>query len=304
MVLEVLDLPVISDSQTQHQPWLAGFAEPWAGVTVLENSRIVGQLLARATMGRTLTDLYSGTPFRFDRANRLTVKLAYGTLSSVSENELLERAVNVLAVWNGDTAWEILQFATATLIGPNTWQLSGLLRGRRGTAHAIRDPVPAGNRVVLLDGALVQADVPLSDRGIRRTWTYGPAALPSSDPTFKTRLTRLEAVALKPFAPVHVRDRRSLAGDLHVSWIRQARLNATWADGTDVPLGEERELYEIDILKDGSVVCTVSGLTSPSYTYAAADQTADFGGPQGVIALRVYQISGLVGRGIATEMIL
>jgi hypothetical protein len=33
-VLEVLDLPVISESQTQHQPWLAGFAEPWAGVTV------------------------------------------------------------------------------------------------------------------------------------------------------------------------------------------------------------------------------------------------------------------------------
>jgi hypothetical protein len=303
-VLEVLDLPVISDSQTQHQPWLAGFAEPWAGITVLEGSRIVGQVTAQATMGRTLTDLFSGTPYRFDRANRLTVKLSHGTLSSVSEDELLQRAVNVLAVWNGDTAWEILQFATATLIGPNTWELTGLLRGRRGTAHAMRDPVPSGSRVVLLDGALTQADVPLADRGIPRTWTYGPAALPSSDPAFKTRLSRLEAVALKPFAPVHVRGRRTFAGDLDLTWTRQARVNATWADGTDVPLGEERELYEINILKDGSVVRTISGLTSPAWVYSAADQTADFGTPQSTISLRVYQISGLVGRGIATETVL
>jgi hypothetical protein len=270
----------------------------------LEGTRIVGQVTAQATMGRTVTDLYSGTPFRFDRANTLTVKLAYGTLSSVSEDELLERAVNVLAVWNGDGAWEILQFATATLIGPNTWQLSTLLRGRRGTGHAMRDPVPAGTRVVLLDGALIQADVPLSDRGIPRTWTYGPAALPSSDPAFKTRLSRLEAVALKPFAPVHVRGTRNLAGDLYLTWIRQARTNATWADGTDVPLGEEREVYEIDILNGGSLVRAVSGLTGPSYTYAAADQTADFGAPQSSISLRVYQISSLAGRGIAMETVL
>lgn len=303
-VLEVLDLPVISEGQTQHQPWLAGFAEPWAGVTVLEGTRIVGQVTAQATMGRITTDLYSGTSYRFDRANTLTVKLAYGTLSSVSETELLERAVNVLAVWNGDDAWEILQFATATLTGPNTWQLSGLLRGRRGTAHAMRNPVPSGSRVVLLDGALSQADVPLSDRGIPRTWTYGPAALPSSDPAFKTRLTRLEAVALKPFAPVHVRGSRNLAGDLDLTWIRQARANATWADGTDVPLGEERELYDIDVLNGGSVVRTISGLTSPAWIYSAADQTSDFGGPQTTISLRIYQVSDLVGRGIATEMTL
>ncbi|GGB54987.1 phage host specificity protein [Roseibium aquae] len=303
-VLEVLDLPVISDTQGDHQPWCAAFAAPWGGVRVQEGSRITASVPGQATMGRTQTDLFAGTACRFDRANRLMVKLAYGALSSVPEEELLERAVNVLAVWNGENAWEILQFATAELVGQMTWQLSGLLRGRRGTAHAMRGPVAAGARVVLLDGALVQADVPLTDRGIPRTWAYGPAPLPSSDPAFKTLSMRLEAVALKPFAPVHVRGARNGAGDLNVTWIRQGRVNATWADGTDVPLGEERELYEIDVLNAGNVIRTVRGLTSPAWTYAASDQTADFGVPQPSITLRVVQISGLVGRGVPTEAIL
>ncbi|WP_106753333.1 baseplate multidomain protein megatron [Pannonibacter carbonis] len=303
-VLEVLDLPVLEDGQSEHRPWLAGFAAPWGGVRVQDGAKVIASLTAPATMGRTLNDLSPGTVYRFDRANRLTVKLVHGALSSVAEEELLQRSVNVLAVWNGSMAWEILQFATATLIAPGTFELSGLLRGRRGTAHAMRDPVPGGSRVVLLDGALTQADVPLSERGIPRTWAYGPAPLPSSDAAFRTRSTRLEAVGLKPFAPVHVRGRRTPAGNLNVTWIRQARVNAGWADGTDVPLGEERELYELDILSGGGVVRTVSGLMSPSHVYTAAEQTVDFGGPQSSIALRICQISALVGRGILEEVTL
>lgn len=149
VLLEVLDLPVISDTQGDHQPWLAAYADPWGGVRVQEGARILGSLTAPATMGRTETDFYSGTAYRFDRANTLTVKLSFGVLASVTEDELLERAVNVLAVWNGADAWELIQFAGAELIADTTWQLSGLLRGRRGTAHAMRDPVPAGSRVGL-----------------------------------------------------------------------------------------------------------------------------------------------------------
>lgn len=303
-VLEVLDLPVIEETQIEHRPWLTGFADPWAGVTVLEGNRIVGQVVAPATLGVTTTDLYSGTPYRFDRANSVTVKLAYGTLASVPEETLLAGPDNALAIRNGDGDWEILQFAEAVLIAPQTWQLSGLLRGRRGTEHAMRDPVPAGSRVVLLDEALRQADVPRSDRGILRTWDYGPSPLPSTDTAYKNRLISFEAVALKPFSPVHLRGQRDLAGNLSISWIRRTRRNGTWANSSDVPLHEDSERYDLEILSGSNVVRTITGLTAPSQTYTAAEQAADFGSVQVSVLVRVFQVSGTVGRGIPTEKVL
>lgn len=300
-ILEVLDLPVIAESQVEHRPWLAAAASPWAGVRVVEGSRDVGSVIAPATLGLTTTDLHAGTPFRFDRANQFTVKLAYGTLSSVSEEDLLEGGQNALAIRNGDGGWEILQFARAELVGVRTWQLSNLLRGRRGTEHAMRNPVAAGSRVVLLDGALIQADVPLSDRGVMRTWRYGPAPALSTDSSFKDLSNTFSAVALKPFAPVHLRGSRNAAGDLSISWIRRARRTGSWQDGSDVPLVEAAELYDLEILNGGSVVRTVRGLTSASWSYSAANQSADFGSAQSSINIRVYQISDTIGRGIPAE---
>ena len=64
----------------------------------------------------------------------------------------------------------------------------------------------------------------------------------------------------------------------------------------DVPLAEESERYEIDIL-DGSTVRRTISTTSPSATYSAADQTADFGAPQSACTIRLYQIAAGYGRG-------
>ncbi|MEP3428269.1 MAG: hypothetical protein ABJN98_06290 [Roseibium sp.] len=301
VVLEVLDLPVLSDTQSDHKPWLAAFASPWAGAKVLEGSRIVGAVLAPATLGRTTTPLSSGTPYRFDRANTLTVKLSNGTFSSVSEDELLEGTVNALAVQNTDGDWEILQFATADLIADKTWRLSDFLRGRLGTEHAMRDPVASGARVVLIDTALTQADVPLADRAIERSWSYGPAPLSSTDSTFKDRLNTLQAVALKPFSPVHLRGNRDAAGNLYVTWIRRTRKDGTWADGSDVPLNEDSERYGVVVLDGSTIVRTATGLTSPAYTYSAADQITDFGSVQASVSVCVTQVSGIVGRGTPEE---
>jgi hypothetical protein len=81
-----------------------------------------------------------------------------------------------------------------------------------------------------------------------------------------------------------------------MSWIRRTRFGGAWADGADVPLNEESERYEIDILNGANVVRTMAA-TSPTVTYTAAEQTADFGSPQPSVALKVYQISATVGRG-------
>ena len=107
---------------------------------------------------------------------------------------------------------------------------------------------------------------------------------------------------LKPLAPVHARGTRS-SGDLTLTWIRRTRIGGDSWDGIDVPLGEDEERYEIDILDDGNVVRTLAA-TSPSAVYSAADQTSDFGSPQASISLRIYQMSATRGRGTPAEVTL
>ena len=67
-----------------------------------------------------------------------------------------------------------------------------------------------------------------------------------------------------------------------------------------MPLGETSEAYEVEILNGAAVVRTVAA-ASPTVTYTAAQQTADFGSVQSAIALRVYQLSAATGRGASTE---
>ena len=77
-------------------------------------------------------------------------------------------------------------------------------------------------------------------------------------------------------------------------------LAAPGANGTGtVPLGEATEAYKVDILDGpgGSVLRTITGLTSPAATYTATQQTADLGAPQAIVHLRVVQLSAAVGRG-------
>jgi uncharacterized membrane protein YkoI len=77
-------------------------------------------------------------------------------------------------------------------------------------------------------------------------------------------------------------------------------------DGWDaeVPLSEEREVYRVEILDGETVVRTVE-TTMPAFTYAAAQQAADFpAGPIGALAVRVAQGSALFGWGAMTRTLL
>jgi hypothetical protein len=101
---------------------------------------------------------------------------------------------------------------------------------------------------------------------------------------------------------VHVRARRDNAG-VHISWIRRTRREGDpWVAG-DVPLGEEREAYSLDVLSGANVVRSLE-VTQPTALYAAADEIADFGVAQASLAVRVAQLSSTVGRGVAAEAVL
>lgn len=306
--LAFLDLPLIQGTEMPHQPHVALYAEPWPGSISLlrsgsgENFTLDQMVTTLSIMGRLDVALPSGPESRWDRTNRVTVTLSSGVLESVSSLSLFE-GHNRCAIQSATGQWEIVQFRDAELVAANQFDLSMLLRGQFGTEQAMVDGHPITSRFVLLDGSLAQAGVSLAERELELNWLYGPTSKATSDDTYLTQQMTPHAIGLKPLSPVHVRGHRLENGDVGISWIRRSRIDADSWTSLSVPLGEESEEYEVEVMSEGGVVRVLS-TTSPFVTYTAAHQTADFGSAVSEINLRIYQLSQTVGTGTKREVML
>jgi hypothetical protein len=196
-----------------------------------------------------------------------------------------------------------VQAGAAELIAPGRYRLTRLLRGQRGTEQAMGNPAPAGARVVVLDATLASLPIAEADLGLPWNWRVGPAARAVSDPSYAALGFTPTGRGLFPFAPVHVeqpwRTARS-PGDLTIRWTRRSRaLVADAWEQVEVPLAEDVEGYDVQIL-DGAAVKRTLASTTTSVLYTAAQQTADWGAPLGpgqTLALRIFQLSNRLGRG-------
>lgn len=244
----------------------------------------------------------AGPTARFDLGNVLVVDLLSGTLESVTDLVLFGGA-NALAIESAPGIWEIVQTGAAELIAPGRYRLTRLLRGQRGTEGAMGNPVPAGARVVMLDESLASLPIAEADLGLPWNWRIGPASRPVSDETYLATSFTPEGVGLRPFSVAHVEQpwrKPRTPGDLTIRWTRRSRsLSAdNWGTG-EVPLAEEVEAYEVEIL-DGLAVKRTLAATSTSAIYTAAQQSADWGAPLspgGSLDIRIFQLSALIGRG-------
>ena len=89
-----------------------------------------------------------------------------------------------------------------------------------------------------------------------------------------------------------------------VSWVRRARMNGDWKPYTDVPLGENGEVYQMDVIAaDGRVKRTIT-VNEPKAVYPVGGQIADFGGLQTAVRVRIYQMSEVYGRGAVKEVVI
>ncbi|CAM5426280.1 putative protein OS=Afipia felis OX=1035 GN=NCTC12722_02668 PE=4 SV=1 [Afipia felis] len=295
-----LDLPMLDTSEPPVLTRLAVFASPWPGsVTVWRSSD--GLSFAReatvyvpATIGETLDVLPAGPTACWDRGSEVRVQIYGGALTSLADANVLNGG-NAAAVMNADGHWEVIQFAHAELVDDRTCRLSRLLRGQAGSEYAIASALPAGAPFVLLDEHLIELA-----RGIgaldRATYLRIVATGRSHDDPSALAMTLVpQPAALMPLAPVHLRAARKSSGDIAMSWIRRTRKDGD-AWGVEVPLGEDTEAYEIDIMSGGVVKRTLS-TNAPAAIYAAADEATDFGWLQSNLTIRVFQLSSTVGRG-------
>ena len=306
----LLDLPQLRDDQPMHRPFVAAHAMPWPGeMAVFRSAATDGFALlttfgSRTRMGLLAADFFSGPVSRFDLGNALVVDLFSGTLESVTDITLLGGA-NALAVETAPGRWEIVQAGSAELIAAGRYRLTRLLRGQRGTENAVAALVQTGARVVVLDTAVASLPISEANLGLPWNWRVGPASRAVSDETYAAASFTPEGAGLRPFSVAHVeqpwRKARS-PGDLTIRWTRRSRSLAadTWGAG-EVPLAEESEVYEVEIL-DGATRKRTLQVATTAALYTAAQQIADWGallGPGNSLQLRIYQLSALIGRGAA-----
>ncbi len=311
----LLEIPQLREDQPAHRPFVAAHAKPWPGeIAVYRSAATDGFALlttfsSRARIGELASDFYAGPVSRFDLGNALVVDLYSGTLESVTDIVLLGGA-NALAVETSAGQWEIVQAGAAELIAPGRYRLTRLLRGQRGTEGAMVSMVPTGARFVMLDTATTSLPIAEADLGLPWNWRIGPASRPVSDETFVATTFTPEGAGLRPFSVAHVEQPWRIArspGDLTIRWTRRSRSLAadTWGAG-DVPLAEDSEAYEVEIRDGGAVKRTLTTSTT-SVLYAAALQTADWGAPLGPgqsLAIRIFQLSALIGRGAGRSVTL
>lgn len=306
--LVLIDGPLLSDSDSPAGfYWAAtGANSGWRGAQIKRSSdggatyATMSETGVRNPLGSVVGTLSAGPDVVFDRITTLTVILesSSSTLESVSE----------LLVLNGNNgAWvgpadggegEVIQFATATLVATNTYELTDLLRGRLGTEHAIASHAAGDMFVLLQTGTLGSSEFGTNDWSKLRH--YKPVSLLADETATPEQAFTNTGIRSKPLSPVQVNGTRDGSDDLTVVWLRRTRLRTPGLGLGDAPLGEASEAYEVDVLSGVTVLRTILA-TAEAVTYTATEQTTDGLTPGDPVDLKIYQISATRGRGYAAE---
>lgn len=306
--LILLDLPVLKDTDDDAGfyaatwPLLKAAANPGGALFRSVNGgdayAKVASFAGAASVGTLLAALPAGPYDLFDYAHTVSVLMTFGTLSSMTVDEV-QAGLNAAAI-GADGRWEIIQFTTAApgaIAG--SYLLTGLTRGRRGTEHVIGSS-KKGDAFVLLNGVglarVVQNNSDIGGDRFYKAVGVGGAVEATAAVEFIGH-----GEALKPFSPVDLDGSRDAdTGDWTLTWIRRGRVGVSMPSGADIPLSETTESYSVEILSGGEVVRTIAAST-PSAVYLDADQITDLGAAQTTIIFRVYQLSEIVGRGYPSD---
>jgi hypothetical protein len=182
---------------------------------------------------------------------------------------------------------ELVQFGAVERLGPRRFRQSRLLRGRRGTewaagAHQI------GEDFALIDAAGIRAVELPTEAAAGTSVMLLASGVADAEPAAAETIAPGEA--LRPPSPVHLRAEALGAGGVLISWVRRSRLGWGWTSGSDTPLGEESERYEVDLA--GSAGTRRFEVTESRYVYEASARAAEGPGP---VAVTVVQL-GTNGR--------
>ena len=307
----LLDTPLLRDADDgggvmMRGYWAGGYyhAGTWPGAILQDSSdgssfNTVGALTSGAAWGYLITAPDDPVSMWRTQDASFDVGIVNGgdSLESVSDVQMLNGGnAAVLLKTNGEV--EVLQFRDVTALGSGQYRLATLLRGRRGT-DTMAGGHSAGQIIVFLSTSTLGAfGMPPAFQNVPAWFRAVTSGM--TPPSAIKRGFTYHGRDMMPYAPVY--QTATLSGsppDIILGWTRRTRINGGLRDTIgDVPLAEETEAYEADILDapDGTVLRTLTATTN-SVTYTAAQIAIDFGSPPATINFIVYQMSATAGRG-------
>lgn len=309
------DLPAMNDDQTSQVGYFYGICtevidDSWAGASVFESTDDtdfveMDAALEEAVMGRTLAALEPGTVLIIDTLNTVEVEMLQGSLTSVTEEDLLQGA-NWAAIRTGTGEWEIIGFQTATLTEDGTYILSNLLRGLRGTEHLVGEHTANADFLLITDGGIDFVERDNSILSNLRHFRF-PARDGNVD-DYESSSETCVGNTMRPFAPIDLAGTWD-TGDFTGTWTRRGKKMAgPFSPGAGGFSADELpETYEVDFRSggDNNPVVRTKVVTTNEVEYTAAEQAEDgLTGGVSPINMWVYQISTAVGRGIPAKAIL
>lgn len=303
----LLDIPMLRDIDNDAGIYVVAKGEgaaKWPGCVIYGSGDDVnytpqGAVAFANIFGTCTTTLGNWTRGRLiDESNRVTVAIGAGASlsSSTYERVLNNQSVNACVI--GD---ELLQFIDATAVSDGIYTLSRLLRGSLGTERVMAAH-GAGERFALLDparmGRILMPNTYLGAPLHYKFITVGRTLDSDAAETFVNT-----GVNLKPISPVYLQVARDPASfDATITWERRSRFTVRMigAAGIHVPPDEVR--WEMDVYADATYATRVRTITAaiaehPSAVYSALDQAADGLTPGNPLFVKIYPVSGTVGRG-------
>jgi hypothetical protein len=184
-------------------------------------------------------------------------------------------------------------------VAPKTYDLRLRLRCQAGSDGVMPQVWPVGSYFLLMDSAVPQIELGSAARGLLRSYRIGQADLGYGDGQVVSASKAFSGIGLRPYSVAHLRAKGFAGGEIDLSWIRRTRVEGDSWLGLDVPLGEEEELYQVQVLADERVV-RQEMVAVPRFTYSAAMQAAD--GVGAGFDLTVAQLSSRFGAGPAKRV--
>ena len=295
-----LDLPLLRDGDAESAPFAGVSADPWTGPAALWSAisdadyQLNRKFQAPMTFGVTESELAFANAGRWDRGAALRVRLETGSLSSVSEFSVFSGANTALIGDGSAENWEVIQFTTATLVAPQTYEISGRLRGQAGTDTTMPQVWPTGSLFVLFNAALQQIDLPASARGLLRYYRFGPTDAGYDAAATVLQTQAFSGIGLRPYAVAHLKAGRDAAGAVALNWVRRTRQEGDSWESVEVPLAEASESYLLRLTSGANTFREVT-VSAPEWSYTPAMQAAD--GMSGPVTIAVAQLSQRYGAG-------
>jgi len=220
-------------------------------------------------------------PYGLDTVNTVRVVFTNGVPESITYAEMVTEGRNLAVLGK-----EIIQFQTATLISGSTYELSNLLRYRRGSDYLLTLEAMGAVVHASLEGFILITEkvknYPYSPSGIGTVENFRIIETGKDYsgglPSYGEPLT-MGGDSRKPYGPCDLRysgDRSGGDADVIVSFKRRVRKKGDLYSGDDAPLDESSEGYKVEIWDTGltGLIATYSH-TSGDWTYTIANQTTD-----------------------------